>query len=253
MPVRKIPKSYRNATGLISTEKSDEMTGYESRLEHDCQKLVSFNRNVLKYEEQPVKIYFTDEEGARRHYHPDILITYRPDVLPAKNWKPILAEVKWRSDLFKDWASLRPRLRAGRQHAREQGLDFAILTEHEIYTPYLTNAILLLECMKCPVNDEDSRLLLDVLETMGQADPNTLPHSITQDNFRKAELLTTLWQLVADYKIWVDLEAPLTMRSRLRSLSQLRSGDREFLHHLPTGHARRLRWQALRYYPHIEP
>ena len=228
------------------------MTGYESRLEHDCQKLVGFNRNVLKYEEQPVKIYYTDAEGNRRHYHPDILITYRPDVLPAKNWKPLLAEIKWRSDLFENWAALKPKLRAGRQHACEQGLDFAILTDYEIYSPYLTNAILLLECMKCPVNDEDSRLLLDALETMGEADPNTLLHSITQDNFRKAELLPTLWQLAADYKIWADLEVPLTMRSCLRSRSQHRSGDDEFLHHVPTGHARRLRWQALRYYPHIE-
>jgi hypothetical protein len=252
MPVRKIPKSYRNVTGLVATDKSDEMTGYESRIEHDCQKLVGFNRNVLKYEEQPVKIYFNDKEGKQHYYHPDILITYRSDTLPAKNWRPLLVEVKYRSDLFKYWAILKPKFRAGRNYAHEQGVDFAIITDREIYTPYLKNVIFLLESMKCPIDDVDSRLLLAALETMKEADPNTLLRFITQDNFRKAELLPTLWQLVANYKIRVDLEIPLTMRSPMQSLSQTRSKDDEFIHHFPAGHARRVRWQALRYCSYIE-
>lgn len=48
--------------------------------------------------------------------------------------RPLLAEVKYRSNLFKNWATLKPEFRAGRKPSREQGLDFAILTDREIYT-----------------------------------------------------------------------------------------------------------------------
>src|SRR5437763_1088317 len=103
MPVRKIPKSYRNVTGLTATDKSDTMTAYESGLEHKCHKLLTFNTNVSTYKEQPVKIYFIGEDGKTHHYTPDVLINYRRDIEPAKYWKPLLAEVKWRTDLFKNW------------------------------------------------------------------------------------------------------------------------------------------------------
>src|ERR1051325_292148 len=214
MPVRKIPKSYRNVTGLVATDKSAAMTGYESRLEHDCQKLVGFNLNVSKYEEQPLKVPYTTQDGKRHNYTPDILVNYRTDIFPVKEWKPLVAEIKYRNNLFKLWSELKPKLLAARQYAKELSFDFTIITDHEVYTPFFKNAIFLLEFRKYPTNHDDSELLLDALEGLGEADPYSLIRLITSDQHRKAELLPTLWQLVANYEIRTNLEEPLTMRSR---------------------------------------
>lgn len=165
MPVRKIPRSYCTVTGLTASDKSDESTAYESGLEHKCHKLLIFNSNVIKYEEQPVKIQFIGDDGNPHHYTPDVFLTYRKDVAPAKCWKPLLAEIKWRKDLFKDWRELKPKFRAAQRYVRERDWDFSILTDKEIITPYLEfhlagtlgpaskstsgpNSVLALEC--CP-------------------------------------------------------------------------------------------------------
>lgn len=84
MPVRKIPKNYTTITGLAYSVKSEELIGYEGPLEPHFIKLVSFNNNVLKYEEQPVRIEFTSSDAKKRSYTPDALVTYRHDIAPAK-------------------------------------------------------------------------------------------------------------------------------------------------------------------------
>lgn len=89
-PARKVPKNYRNATGLISTTKSDRMTAYESRLERDFMKLVGFDPRVSHYVEQPVKIEFTDATGGLRTYTPDIVVTYHTHQDSAQETKPLL-------------------------------------------------------------------------------------------------------------------------------------------------------------------
>jgi hypothetical protein len=252
LPVRKIPKNYRNVTGLVSTDKSDAMTGYESRLEHDCQKLIGFNLNVLRYEEQPVKIFYTTQDGKQHNYTPDILIHYRTDIFLAKQWRPLLVEIKYRSNLFEHWSEVKPKLLAGRRYAKERCLDFTIITDREIYTPYLQSAIFLLEFRKYPINHADSEFLLNTLEAVGETDPQTLLGLITGDQNRKAELLPTLWQLVANYKIRTNLEEPLTMRSRIWTALLTKDESNEILLHSRAGFARRLRWQALRYHPYPE-
>jgi hypothetical protein len=250
VPVRKIPRSYQNVTGLIATDKSDQLTAYESGLEYCCQKLIGFNLNILKYEEQPVRIYYSDGDGKLRHYTPDILATYRNDVAPAKYWKPLLIEVKYRSTLCEKWHELKPKFQAARQHAKDQGLEFAILTEREIYTPYLNNAIFLIDFRWLPVNEAYTNLLLETLNELHETTPQALLFTITQDRQKMGELLPFLWQLVANYVIGVNLEEPLTMTSRIWSTLWLgKDAVYEPLHQLRRGRSRQIRWQAIRYYP----
>lgn len=215
LPARKVPKNYRNATGLISTTKSDRMTAYESRLEHDFMKLVGFDPRVSSYVEQPVKIEFTDATGRLRTYTPDILVTYHPQQDPAQNTKPLLAEIKYRKDLFKNWSDLKPKFRAARRHAREQGWEFRIITEVEIRTPYLKNVVFLLGYRDLRVLDAETAQLEEMLKRLGGADPDELLLAISEDRIKRAQLLPTLWYLVANDRIGVDLTQPLTMRSRL--------------------------------------
>ena len=250
MPVRKIPRNYRNVTGLLATDKAEGMTGYESRLEHDCQKLVNFNLNVQRYEEQPVKIFYSTPDGKRHHYTPDILITFRTDVYPANRWRPLLAEIKYRSELATKWPTIKPKLQAGRQHAKEVGWDFTIITDGEIYTPLLKSAIFLLEYRKYPINEADSELLLSTLEIAGEADPSILLNMLTDSSVRRAELLPTLWQLISTHQIWINLDEPIKMCSRIRPAYSTKEISNDNLFHPRAGRARNLRWQALRYHPH---
>ena len=140
MPVRKIPKSYTNVTGyVVSNNKSDDSIAYEGNLEFYCFKLVLFNLNVLKCEEQPVRIQFTHTDGKELSYTPDMLITYRRDIFPVKTWKPLLAEVKPRRWLAKNWHELHPKFLAARRFVKEKDWEFAILSEREIINPYVNS------------------------------------------------------------------------------------------------------------------
>ncbi|MDT7689328.1 MAG: hypothetical protein QOE46_2087 [Acidobacteriota bacterium] len=253
MPVRKIPRSYVTVTGLTASGgKSDDSTGYESSLEHLCHKLLVFNSNVLKYEEQPIRIYFPGADGKTHHYTPDLFLNYRQDIAPAKYWKPLLAEVKWRKDLFKDWQELKPKFRAARRYTRERHWDFAILTNKEIITPYLANAIFLLTFRKHPINKVHSTLLLQAMEELGETDPETLLLTLTDDPNRKAELIPTLWQLVANHLIGVSMDTRLTMRSRIWTIQPQGEVERdEGIYQLIAGRSRRMRWRALRYHEHL--
>ena len=254
MPVRKIPKNYRSVTGLVaSVGESNQVTAYESSLERDCIKHVIFNKSVAQHEEQPVRISFNCA-GKQHSYTPDILIAYRNDVAFAKNWKPLLAEVKYRSDLSKEWLELKPKFRAARRYAAERGWDFTIITDREIRTPYLKNITLLIECRKHPVDEALMSLILKTMNGLGDTNPDTLLLSLSQDSMTRAMMIPTLWQLVADYKIGADLETPLSMNCRIWSkLRAERSDTDEPIHHSSAGCRRRKCWRALRYHPYPEP
>lgn len=252
MPVRNIPKNYFNATGLIATGKSEGDAGYESRLEHDCQKLVIFNNNVAKFEVQPVKILYKDESGKGRSYTPDIIIHYRKDITAVNTWKPLLGEIKWRKYLFKHWEELKPKFRAGRQYAKGQGYDFAILTDFEVYTPYLENSIFLLEAKKCPRNERHRIMLLEVLASVGSIEIESLIQSVTTDIYTRAELLPTLWQLIANFEVGINLEEPLNMSNRIYTVASWRQMDHERFFRHRAGCSRDIRWRALRYNSYFE-
>ena len=250
MPVRKIRAKYGSVTGLVADEQSARSSGYESTLERDFIKHVIFNKNVLEHEEQPLTMDFTDSGGKARRYTPDLLISYRKDLARTKDWRPLLAEVKYRSELFKHWAELKPKFRAARAYARERNWDFAVITERELRTPYLKNITFLLEFRKHLVDEALTQLFLATAADRSPATPSSMLTFLSSDETQKATLLPTLWQLVANGRIGVDLEQPLTMSSRiwLSGSNERRERDE------PTGrvsarNSHRMRWQALRYYP----
>jgi len=217
MPVRKIPTNRRSMTGLIASRKNDRMTGFESSLERDFLLLLDFDRSVARYEEQPVRIEYADAAGRRRTYTPDVLVYYHDDPAVSVDTRPLLCEVKYRDDLFTNWKEYKPKFRAGRAHARGRGWRFKIVTEREVRTPYLDNAKFLRPYRGIEADEDDTRLLLDTLRGMGEADPEGVLAAIHHDRTRRAELLPTLWRLLADGHITADLSQPLTMRTRIRA------------------------------------
>jgi len=213
MPVRKIPKNYRSVTGLVASELNAKQTAFESTLERDFMLLVEFDPDVLSYEEQPVRIDYLSVDCQTRYYTPDILVTYRQTSTSTMLKPPLLAEIKYRRDLFECWRELKPKFRAARHYAKGQGWIFKIITEVEIRTPYLKNIKFLRQFQRCPVNLADADLLLQKVSDLQSTDPESLLSAVCPEARDRAQLLPTLWRLVARRTIGADLNQPLTMRS----------------------------------------
>lgn len=214
MPARKVPKNYRNVTGIVASSKAEGAAEFESTLERDFLTLLEFSPDVERFEVQPVTLGWHDGTQDRR-YTPDVL------VYPKRSGKsptvPVLYEVKYRDDLRESWQALRPRFRAATRFARAQGWRFKLISDREIRTTYLANARFLLPYVRQgPPTEADMNLLDVTLDGLQEASVEQLLQAACQDPWNRARLLPTAWYLVGTFYFGVDLHQPLTMHSTLR-------------------------------------
>jgi hypothetical protein len=249
MPVRKIPRSYCHVTGVISSTKSTEMIAYESRPERYFIKHASFNPNVKTCEEQPVRIPYVMKNGKYSHYTPDFLVHFQDNLSPSEYWKPLLIEIKPRYKLFKDWSSLHHKFLAARNYAGDHGWEFTIISEKELVTPYMQNIVFLSQFLHYSTTESDKDAILTNLEKFDFCTPDSILSSITSDVEEKKKLLPVMWKLVANFDIWIDLEAPLNMQSLIKR-KPIDEETYEYIYSLFSGRIGNARWRALRYYPH---
>jgi hypothetical protein len=216
MSVRRIPKSYRNVTGIIASRKALDPANFESTLERDLFTLLEFSPDVHSFDVQPVTIEWR-HNGQLRHYTPDVLVNYRQE--NGETRVPQVIEVKYRSDLHEHWSELRPKLRAGVHYARTQGWRFKIMTEVEIRTPYLANAKFLQPFARVAREPEPGNLALlnNTIRDLRETSPEALLLAACQDEWNRAKLLPALWHLIGTFCIGADLHTPLTMTSRIWS------------------------------------
>ncbi|MBU1248541.1 MAG: TnsA endonuclease N-terminal domain-containing protein [Proteobacteria bacterium] len=124
MPVRKIPKNYRNVTGLVFNSKKRKMTAFESTLERDLYIILDFDWCVEDYEEQPVCIEYIDFNGVLRKYTPDVLIKYKNGNQCSVGKSYMLCEVKYRDELYSGITDFREKFKAACLFAKDQGWVF---------------------------------------------------------------------------------------------------------------------------------
>lgn len=215
MPVRQIPKSYRNVTGIVASAKAAGQAQFESTLERDFLTLLEFSPDVRQFEVQPVTLAWHDGSRERR-YTPDALVHFKEG---HGRWStPVLYEVKYRADLRVQWLELRPKFRAAIRFARTQGWRFKLVTETEIRTPYLDNARFLLPFVRRgPPAADDMDLLDRTLVDLREAGVQDLLQAACRNEWNRARLMPALWYLVGTFQFGVDLQTPLTMKSRIRS------------------------------------
>lgn len=180
---------------------------------------LDFDLEVLYYERQPVSLPYTDPSGAAGAYAPELLIAYRQDI--ARKRPPLLCDVMLREDLFENWKALKPRFRAARTYAREQGLTFKVLTERDICTPYLWNARFLLQFQRLPKHPAYTRRLLKKLYELGRTDAETLLAACSSDAEEREAMLPSLWRLIARGRVGADLICPVTRRSPIWSMDAI--------------------------------
>ena len=210
MPVRKIPKNYRNVTGIAAHGKANGPAAYESTLERDFITLLEFSPEVEAFEVQPVTLEWRDESNSQRRYTPDTLVMF--DRMGATK-RPWLCEVKYREDLAANWEALRPKFKAAVRFAKVQGWRFRIVTEQEIRVPKLVNARFLLRYRDTIPDANLMQLLDERLQELRETTPGALIQAIHRDEWNQARLLPALWYMVATFQVGTDLHQPLNMNS----------------------------------------
>lgn len=190
-----------------------EAQPFESTLERDLMYLLKFDSTVDRFVSQPVKIKYVDQANLDHSYTPDILIYHRKDTKEGRRKKNILAEVKYRDDLCKNFREYHPKFRAAMKYAKSKGWIFKVYTEENIRTPYLENAKFLTPYINYEI---DQNILMEVMKRMtdlGESTPQALVASFFSDKWNQAGLLPVLWHLVARKHIGANLLLPLTMTS----------------------------------------
>lgn len=220
MAVRSIPRNYIAVTGRFPSQKTPGPSYYESTLERDFFTLLEFDPEVVHWEAQPFRVEWREPTGEPRRYTPDVAVWHHPWSGKQRHRRrtDVIVEVKYREDLRRDWADLRPRFRAASRYVRRCGMRFTIMTEVEIRTPLLANAQFLLPYRAVAPVRESLELLLSKARRLEAGSPFDLLAACTTDRWQQAHLVSALWHLVANRRIAIDLSAPITMQSRLRAL-----------------------------------
>lgn len=215
MPIRNIPKNYRNVTGVAANSKSEGKAMFESTLERDWLTLLQFSAEVESFEVQPVKIKWVDVERKNHTYTPDVLVYYHQAGI-----KPLLCEVKYRDELRENWTQFKPKFQAAYRYAKERGWRFKLITERRVRTTLLDNAKFLLPFTRRTTSKaEQIPVLLEKLVLQPSTTVQSLLNSIDANPMIQAEYIPVLWYLVGTHQVGVDLTQKLTMTSVIRSLN----------------------------------
>lgn len=208
MVARKIPLNHRTITGFVQTNKGGDYTGFESSLERDALILLEFNPLVKSYSTQHRKFHY-ENEGKKRHYTPDIFVTYYDDT-------SLYIEVKYREDLKKDWITLKPKFKAViKELSMSKNIRFKIWTEKEIRSNYLKNATFLLPYKQRDCEQYQLEMILKVISRLGKTNPKDTINVCASTFESQAEFLNTLWYAIANFIVKTDLSQPLSMQSKI--------------------------------------
>ena len=187
--------------------------------------MVRFDREVESYWRFKGKIIWIDGDGEENPYTPDFEISYRP----SKEGKPRrnrVVEVK--PDFTPDPYDRKKNLprresparnekkwRAAKKQLALQGKEFVVVRSNEIETDYLENVKFLLMYRDHPSSGRNADLFTDVLKGKGAMTLRELTTTLTTDRQRRAELLPTLYGLIADGTVKLDLTRILCFDSIL--------------------------------------
>ena len=119
----------------------------------------------------------------------------------------IIYEVKYRSDLRKNWCELKPKFQAALHFCKLHGWHFKLITELEIHTDYfMQRTLFYLPYQQNGLSGEYSEaymtLLDESLRELKVSTPKQLIQQTFQDEYNQAKLLPVLWYLIAEQKNW---------------------------------------------------
>lgn len=211
MPVRKIPKSFRAVTGRFSSLINNRCVSYESKLERDYFLMLEFDRTVQTYEEQPVKIQ-GEVNGRQVTYTLDCLVQFKGDR------KPLLVELKYQTELDEKSELLERKIACAQQYSQDQGFDFQVVTDKDVYDSRMDNYRLLYRFARPPVQIGTKRKhIREIFGEFGELPLKELVNALNEQCTVQAEYLPSIWHMIFLGEIETDLNRPLGFNSILRS------------------------------------
>lgn len=199
---RKIPLSHGSHV-IGSQALPTGRVEHESALERDFVILAGFRDAAVKIVAQPVTIHF-DDRGRWRRYTPDFRVDW-------SDGRCELVEIKYRSDLRRNWRCLRPGFAAARAWASERNMRFRIATERGIRGPMLETANRLLPLRRAPLDAALAERAV-ALASAGDCTFDELRRELSGDDVRATG---TIWRLIAQGALHVDFSARITGSTRL--------------------------------------
>ena len=207
-PVRRIQPTRRSVSG-VHAFRGETAVPYESTLERDLLIRLEFQRDVLDVVAQPVEIPFSMSNGRFFTYTPDFLVYFRLGDRSYLDYpRPLLIEVKPRSEWRAHWRDWLPKWKAAYRLAREKGWIFHVFDESRIRDVRLENIRFLERYERMQFPPEEGRQVFQTLGGMGGATVDYLLARHFTGPWR-AEGLALIWHLLATRQIDCDIARPL--------------------------------------------
>jgi hypothetical protein len=206
MSVRKIKKSYISCVGYFKSYKNNKQLAFESILERDFFMLLEFDKDVVSFEEQPLKIKYKLKAKNTR-YTPDVLVTY-------KDGSQKIFEVKYQSDLDSD-PQLQHKISVLKEEiARQLLIPFETFTDAQIDQIYFKNCVFL---YKNAFISESQTMTNKILENINKlSEPIAIKSFVELLAANQTEQLQTLpylWHEIFKNSTLIDISQKITMSS----------------------------------------
>jgi len=207
---REIGFSPVSLTGGVKSEKNDAIIDFESSLERDFIIKIEYDHNVVRYCEQPIKIYYDD-----KYYVPDFYVEL-------KNGKKKLIEIKYIEDLKENKSVYKRKFKAAAEFCFQNGLEFLILSEIDIRDYKLYNAKFFLnyKSKKNIIPFGDLKIIRSVFWSEGDLSVSKLIELSAVSKERRGQLLYVLWWMIANDYVYFNNNSKIGMDTIL-SLSKL--------------------------------
>jgi hypothetical protein len=212
MRQRKIGIKTRSISGIVPSVKNNDCVWFESALERDFALLLESDPEVSKYQEQPITIEYLDGDRFRT-YTPDFLV----DFTKSTNHRPILCEIKYKSELRKNFSILKPKFRAAIEYCEEQDWEFKIVTEEYIRTHRLYNMNFLRRFTFKDVDQSCLELVIHTIRDLGVTTPEEFMLTVQDAHFNiRGRCLYALWYGIKDGTVGCDLyNEKINMKSEI--------------------------------------
>lgn len=212
MAVRKIKKSYISCVGYFKSYKNNKQLAFESILERDFFMLLEFDRDVVSYEEQPLKINYKLKARNTR-YTPDVLVTYQ-------DGSKKVFEVKYQSDIDSD-TKLQHKISVLKEEIAQQiSLPFETFTDSQIDQIYLKNCVFLYKNAFISKNLTITNKILENINKLSKsASIKSFLDVLSTKQTEQLQVLPYLWHEIFKNISLVNMNQPITMSSLLHTRS----------------------------------
>jgi transposase InsO family protein len=140
---RKITAKERGNRGIFPSNKvKDGIVEYESGLERDFFFECHHAPDVMKFQHQPVTIYYKDTKGKNRKYSPDVYVELYDGTKG-------LFEIKYEEEVRNKGELYKERWNEARKWGKKRNIFFKVLTEEKIRTARRFNIWFTLGSSKC--------------------------------------------------------------------------------------------------------